>query len=95
MSRSNIGKEKSPFFHRLFTSLHMLAEFFHRDEYMLPVSEVQNAIYRELEKELSLQKAETTQLIDMYYLQRMKDQNKLHHAPFGSLTVNAYYDVMK
>ncbi|XP_075725244.1 BAI1-associated protein 3-like isoform X2 [Rhipicephalus microplus] len=93
-ARNNLG-ERVVFFQRLFSSLGVLLEFFHAEDKGLSLKSLHSLPYQDLDRLLKLHKADTADLIELYCLQRLEEQNRQIQsgiAPFGTLTVRLSYN---
>jgi BAI1-associated protein 3 len=90
----SLGEKPGHFHDRLYKALQMLLEFIHAESHGLSHDVIKNEEYWRVEQKLQYHKMDTDMLIDMFYVQRLNDQNhlKLTNGPahFGTLTVRAY-----
>ncbi|XP_077526534.1 BAI1-associated protein 3-like isoform X2 [Haemaphysalis longicornis] len=93
-ARNNLG-ERVGFFQRLFSSLGVLLEFFHAEDKGLSLKSLHSLPYQDLDRLLKLHKADTADLIELYCLHRLDEQQRQIQAaaaPFGTLTVRLSYN---
>ncbi|KAL1417597.1 hypothetical protein MTO96_006151 [Rhipicephalus appendiculatus] len=93
-ARNNLG-ERVVFFQRLFSSLGVLLEFFHAEDKGLSLKSLHSLPYQDLDRLLKLHKADTADLIELYCLQRLEEQNRQIQSgasPYGTLTVRLSYN---
>lgn len=93
-ARNNLG-ERLGFFQRLFSSLGVLLEFFHAEDKGLSLKSLHSLPYQDLDRLLKLHKADTADLIELYCLQRLEEQNRQIQSgasPYGWLTVRLSYN---
>ncbi|XP_071976509.1 BAI1-associated protein 3 [Engystomops pustulosus] len=80
------------FYGRFYYTLEALVDFFHAEGQGLPLDTLRNGDYRFLEEELRLNKCSTTELIEKYYLDNIKEQRSAEHSKYGRLSVKCYYE---
>ncbi|XP_077489967.1 BAI1-associated protein 3-like isoform X9 [Amblyomma americanum] len=93
-ARNNLG-ERVGFFQRLFSSLGVLLEFFHAEDKGLSLKSLHSLPYQDLDRLLKLHKGDTADLIELYCLHRLEEQNRQIQsgaAPYGWLTVRLSYN---
>ncbi|XP_040076076.1 BAI1-associated protein 3 isoform X2 [Ixodes scapularis] len=93
-ARNNLG-ERAGFFQRLFSSLGVLLEFFHAEDKGLSLKSLHSLPYQDLDRLLKLHKADTTDLVELYCLHRLEEQNRQIQqgaSPYGWLTVRLGYN---
>lgn len=87
------------FYDRLFGALQMLSSFLHADGKGLTAEALNSLTYRRVEEKISLHKSRTDQLIDLYHLERLGQQQQLHgsaafsaeSALYGVLSIRVYF----
>lgn len=91
------GGEKPANFHdRLYEALQMLVDFIHAEGLGLAHETIKNDDYWRVEQRLQYHKTDTDHLIDMFYIQRHREQIQLQssnaQALYGILSVRAYFN---
>ncbi|XP_050430779.1 BAI1-associated protein 3 isoform X2 [Adelges cooleyi] len=81
----------SGFYERLYEALELLMEFFHAEGNGLPPDILTGNVYRAVKQRLKLHKTDTDTLIELYYEDRLADQQRVKDAHYGVLSVRAYY----
>ncbi|XP_025193246.1 BAI1-associated protein 3 isoform X2 [Melanaphis sacchari] len=81
----------SGFYERLYEALELLVEFFHAEGNGLPPEILTGSVYRAVKQRLKLHKTDTDTLIELYYEDRLKEQQRVKEANYGVLSVRAYY----
>ncbi|XP_075421639.1 BAI1-associated protein 3 isoform X2 [Ascaphus truei] len=80
------------FYGRFYYTLEALVDFFHAEGQGLPLDTLRNGDYRFLEEELRLNKCSTTELIEKYYMDKIKEQRSAEHSKYGRISVKCYYE---
>ncbi|XP_056392530.1 BAI1-associated protein 3 isoform X2 [Hyla sarda] len=80
------------FYGRFYYTLEALVDFFHAEGQGLPLDTLRNGDYRFLEEELRLNKCCTSELIEKYYLDNIKEQRSAEHSKYGRISVKCYYE---
>ncbi|XP_018419766.1 PREDICTED: BAI1-associated protein 3 [Nanorana parkeri] len=80
------------FYGRFYYTLEALVDFFHAEGQGLPLDTLRNGDYRFLEEELRLNKCSTSELIEKYYMDNMKEQRSAEHSKYGRISVKCYYE---
>ncbi|XP_073504194.1 BAI1-associated protein 3 isoform X2 [Phyllobates terribilis] len=80
------------FYGRFYYTLEALVDFFHAEGQGLPLDTLRNGDYRFLEEELRLNKCSTSELIEKYYLDNIKEQRSAEHSKYGRISVKCYYE---
>ncbi|CAM1322555.1 BAIAP3 (predicted), partial [Pycnogonum litorale] len=91
-THGNITEKQTQFFKRLHDSLNILLNFFHAEGKGMALPSLYGPTYHTLERMLKLHMSDTQDLLEMFYLQRLKDQQKLLRADFGVLNVRIYFN---
>lgn len=93
-----VSQEKfCKFYDRLHNALQMLINFLHADGKGLPLESLKCPMYQRVEEKISLHKARTEQLIDLYHAGRLEQQQQLQgsatlvDAPYGVLSIRVYF----
>ncbi|VVC39810.1 Mammalian uncoordinated homology 13, subgroup, domain 2,Mammalian uncoordinated homology 13, domain 2,C2 [Cinara cedri] len=81
----------SGFYERLYEALELLVEFFHAEGNGLPSEILTGDVYRAVKQRLKLHKTDTDTLIELYYEDRLMEQQRVKEANYGVLSVRAYY----
>ncbi|KAF0772787.1 BAI1-associated protein 3 [Aphis craccivora] len=81
----------SGFYERLYEALELLVEFFHAEGNGLPPEILTGSVYRTVKQRLKLHKTDTDTLIELYYEDRLMEQQRVKEANYGVLSVRAYY----
>lgn len=91
---NSAGEKPTNFHNRLYEALQILVDFIHAEGHGLSDEAIKNDDYWRVEKLLQYHKAVTDDLIDMFYIQRLQEQNQLQNlnAEFGILSVRAYFN---
>ncbi|XP_013387652.1 BAI1-associated protein 3 isoform X2 [Lingula anatina] len=84
------GKTKS-FYERLYDSCKILEDFFHAGKKGLSKTQLYSEQYRELLKLMEYNRSNTPRLIELYYQQRLEEQEALEKHEYGVLTVRVFY----
>jgi BAI1-associated protein 3 len=88
------GEKPVNFHDRLYEALQMLLVFIYAEGHGLTHDIIKSGEYWRVEKRLQYHKTDTEKLIDMFYVQRLNDQNQLQNAngpaDLGTLSVRAY-----
>ncbi|KZS09905.1 putative BAI1-associated protein 3 [Daphnia magna] len=84
------------FYDRLHSALQMLLNFLHAEGKGLSLEALKCPTYQRVEEKISLHKAKTEQLIDLYHIGRLGQQQQLHgsgtiDAPYGVLNIRVYF----
>ncbi|XP_069503301.1 BAI1-associated protein 3 [Ambystoma mexicanum] len=80
------------FYGRFYYTLEALVEFFHAEGQGLPLESLRNGDYKILEEELRLNKCSTSELIEQYYLDKLKEQRSAEQNKYGRISVKCYYE---
>ncbi|XP_041434484.1 BAI1-associated protein 3 [Xenopus laevis] len=80
------------FYGRFYYTLEALVDFFHAEGQGLALESLRNGDYRFLEEELRLNKCSTSELIEKYYLDNIKEQRSSEQSKYGRLNVKCYYE---
>ncbi|XP_069065981.1 BAI1-associated protein 3 [Pleurodeles waltl] len=80
------------FYGRFYYTLEALVEFFHAEGQGLPLDSLRNGDYKILEEELRLNKCSTSELIEQYYLDKLKEQRSAEQSKYGRISVKCYYE---
>ncbi|KAM4697578.1 BAI1-associated protein 3 [Rhinophrynus dorsalis] len=80
------------FYGRFYYTLEALVDFFHAEGQGLPLETLRNGDYRFLEEELRLNKCSTSELIEKYYMDNIKEQRSAEHSKYGRISVKCYYE---
>ncbi|XP_053551277.1 BAI1-associated protein 3 [Bombina bombina] len=80
------------FYGRFYYTLEALVDFFHAEGQGLPLETLRNGDYRFLEEELRLNKCCTSELIEKYYLDNIKEQRSTEQSKYGRISVKCYYE---
>ncbi|KAM8960423.1 BAI1-associated protein 3-like [Pelodytes ibericus] len=80
------------FYGRFYYTLEALVDFFHAEGQGLPMDTLRNGDYRFLEEELRLNKCSTSELIEKYYMDNIKEQRSADHSKYGRISVKVYYE---
>ncbi|XP_068100634.1 BAI1-associated protein 3 isoform X2 [Hyperolius riggenbachi] len=80
------------FYERFYFTLEALVGFFHAEGQGLPLDILRNGDYRFLEEELRLNRCSTTELIEKYYMDNMKEQRSAEQSRYGRISVKCYYE---
>ncbi|XP_063286478.1 BAI1-associated protein 3 [Pelobates fuscus] len=80
------------FYGRFYYTLEALVDFFHAEGQGLPMDTLRNGDYRFLEEELRLNKCSTSELIEKYYLDNIKEQRCAEQSKYGRISVKCYYE---
>uniref|UniRef100_A0A8C5WJT4 BAI1 associated protein 3 n=1 Tax=Leptobrachium leishanense TaxID=445787 RepID=A0A8C5WJT4_9ANUR len=80
------------FYGRFYYTLEALVDFFHAEGQGLPMDTLRNGDYRFLEEELRLNKCSTSELIEKYYLDNIKEQRSVEQSKYGRISVKCYYE---
>ncbi|XP_063790639.1 BAI1-associated protein 3 [Pseudophryne corroboree] len=80
------------FYGRFYYTLEALVDFFHAEGQGLPLDTLRNGDYRFLEEELRLNKCSTSELIEKYYMDNIKEQRSAEHSKYGRISVKCYYE---
>ncbi|KAL4084626.1 hypothetical protein QTP88_027557 [Uroleucon formosanum] len=81
----------SGFYERLYEALELLVEFFHAEGNGLPPEILTGSVYRAVKQRLKLHKTDTDTLIELYYEDRLMEQQRVKETNYGVLSVRAYY----
>lgn len=86
--------EKPASFHkRLHEALQLLADFFHAEGQGLGFDFLHSEDFWRIEQRLQFHKTETNRLVDMFYMNRLREQIMTAlPGPYGSLAVRAYFN---
>ncbi|XP_032788446.2 BAI1-associated protein 3 isoform X1 [Daphnia magna] len=90
------GDKFCKFYDRLHSALQMLLNFLHAEGKGLSLEALKCPTYQRVEEKISLHKAKTEQLIDLYHIGRLGQQQQLHgsgtiDAPYGVLNIRVYF----
>ncbi|XP_046644762.1 BAI1-associated protein 3-like isoform X1 [Daphnia pulicaria] len=90
------GDKFCKFYDRLHSALQMLLNFLHAEGKGLSLEALKCPTYQRVEEKISLHKARTEQLIDLYHVGRLSQQQQLHgsgtiEAPYGVLNIRVYF----
>ncbi|XP_064414905.1 BAI1-associated protein 3 [Latimeria chalumnae] len=80
------------FYGRFHYTLEALVVFFHAEGQGLPLEILKNEDYKALEELLRLSRRPTNELIEKYYLDKLKQQNLKEPSKYGRLSVRCYYE---
>ncbi|KAG8433032.1 hypothetical protein GDO86_017341 [Hymenochirus boettgeri] len=80
------------FYGRFYYTLEALVDFFHAEGQGLALETLRNGDYRFLEEELRLNKCSTSELIEKYYMDNIKEQRTTEQSKYGRLNVKCYYE---
>ncbi|KAM4631580.1 BAI1-associated protein 3 [Discoglossus pictus] len=80
------------FYGRFYYTLEALVDFFHAEGQGLPLETLRNGDYRFLEEELRLNKCSTSELIEKYYMDNIKEQRSAEQSKYGRISVKCYYE---
>nr|XP_033819287.1 BAI1-associated protein 3 isoform X2 [Geotrypetes seraphini]XP_033819288.1 BAI1-associated protein 3 isoform X2 [Geotrypetes seraphini] len=80
------------FYGRFYYTLEALVEFFHAEGQGLPLDNLRNGDYKILEEELRLNKCSTSELIEQYYWDKLKEQRSTEHNKYGRISIKCYYE---
>ncbi|XP_029433484.1 BAI1-associated protein 3 isoform X2 [Rhinatrema bivittatum] len=80
------------FYGRFYYTLEALVEFFHAEGQGLPLESLRNGDYKILEEELRLHKCSTSELIEQYYLDKLKEQRSAEQNKYGRISIKCYYE---
>ncbi|XP_076331977.1 BAI1-associated protein 3-like isoform X2 [Tachypleus tridentatus] len=89
--QGNAG-EKMAFYDRLISALRILVEFFHAGSKGIHDEMLRGPDYQALERLLKLNTNETSDLIEEYIAERIKEQKRLRQGEFGILTVKTLFN---
>ena len=82
------------FYERLYDALQIVLGFLHAEGKGMELDKLHSATYQRVEEKISLHKTKTEELIDMYHLGRL-EQQQVHGAteftPYGVLSIRAYF----
>ncbi|XP_050539077.1 BAI1-associated protein 3 isoform X2 [Daktulosphaira vitifoliae] len=81
----------SGFYERLYEALELLVDFFHAGGNGLPPEILSGNVYRAVKQRLKLHKTDTDTLIELYYEDRLAEQQRVNDIFYGILSVRAYY----
>lgn len=86
--------DKPTHFHkRLYEALQLLVDFFHAEGQGLLLECLHTEDFWRIEQRLQFHKTDTDRLIDMFYLNRLREQLvAVSPGPYGSLAVRAYFN---
>jgi len=86
--------DKPTHFHkRLYEALQLLIDFFHAEGQGLLLECLHTEDFWRIEQRLQFHKTDTDRLIDMFYMQRLREQlMAVMPSPYGSLAVRAYFN---
>ncbi|XP_030373043.1 BAI1-associated protein 3 [Scaptodrosophila lebanonensis] len=86
--------DKPTHFHkRLYEALQLLVDFFHAEGQGLLLECLHTEDFWRIEQRLQFHKTETDRLIDMFYMNRLREQLvAVSPGPYGSLAVRAYFN---
>lgn len=86
--------EKPPNFHdRLHEALQLLVDFFNADGLGLAMEQLHNEAFWRVEQRLQYHKKDTDRLMDLFYMQRLQEQQTAQSpGPYGVLAVRAYFN---
>ncbi|XP_023161054.2 BAI1-associated protein 3 [Drosophila hydei] len=86
--------DKPTHFHkRLYDALQLLVDFFHAEGQGLLLECLHTEDFWRIEQRLQFHKTDTDRLIDMFYLNRLREQLvAIMPGPYGSLAVRAYFN---
>lgn len=83
------------FYERLFDALQLFVSFLHADAKGLSLEALRSATYQRVLEKISLHKTPTEQLIDMYYMGRLEQQQvhsgSAESSPYGVLSIRVYF----
>ncbi|XP_043945482.1 BAI1-associated protein 3 isoform X2 [Protopterus annectens] len=80
------------FYGRFYYTLEALVEFFHAEGQGLALDVLKSGDYKILEEELRLNKCGTYELIEQYYLDKLKQQRSIEQSKYGRISVKCYYE---
>ncbi|KAM9304727.1 BAI1-associated protein 3 [Gastrophryne carolinensis] len=80
------------FYGRFYYTLEALVDFFHAEGQGLLMDTLRNGDYRFLEEELRLNRCSTSELIEKYYMDNIKEQRSAEHSKYGRISVKCYYE---
>lgn len=90
---TGVDSEKPPNFHdRLYEALQLLVEFFNAEGHGLQTEHLHNEAFWRIEQRLQYHKKNTDHLMDMFYVQRLHEQQMAQPGPYGMLAVRAYFN---
>ncbi|KAI8126251.1 BAI1-associated protein 3 [Lucilia cuprina] len=93
METGDDAEKPSNFHKRLYEALQLLVDFFHAEGQGLSLECLHSDDFWMVEQRLQFHKTETTRLIDMFYMNRLREQlMATTPGPYGSLTVRAYFN---
>ncbi|KAK2714094.1 hypothetical protein QYM36_008626 [Artemia franciscana] len=89
---ANTGEKLTSFYERLHKALQLLEDFFHAEGAGVSIEGLHTPTWYRLSSRLDLDRTPTQALINLYYKERMDEQqNATEAAGYGVLTVRAYF----
>lgn len=93
MDTGGEGERPKNFHDRLYEALHLLIDFFNAEGLGLSIEALHNETYWRVEQRLQYHKKDTEKLIDLFYMQRLQEQQVVTSpGPYGVLAVRAYFN---
>ncbi|XP_037939126.1 BAI1-associated protein 3 [Teleopsis dalmanni] len=93
METGDESDKPSNFHKRLYEAMQLLVDFFHAEGQGLSLECLHTDDFWRIEQRLQFHKTETERLMDMFYLNRLREQLvSVTPGPYGSLTVRAYFN---
>lgn len=93
METGDDSEKPSNFHKRLYEALQLLVDFFHAEGQGLSLECLHSDDFWMVEQRLQFHKTDTNRLIDMFYMNRLREQLMANSpGPYGSLTVRAYFN---
>ncbi|XP_037880919.1 BAI1-associated protein 3 [Glossina fuscipes] len=93
METGDESEKPSNFHKRLYEALQLLVDFFHAESQGLSMDCLHSDDFWRIEQRLQFHKTETLRLIDMFYMNRLREQIMANlPGPYGAVVVRAYFN---